>query len=134
MNELQALRLEKDALFAGHPHSPLTPTQKQAFQGLAYFPENASLRMTVRVEEFVPQDWIEMQTSTGDVQRYQRFGRFEFELNGATAVLALYRSEHGFFLPFVDALAGQRSEENQADGDATGEKQIQGWFLHGRSQ
>ena len=106
MNELQASRLEKDALFARHPDSPLTPTQKQAFQGLAYFPENASLRLTVRVEEFVPKDWIEMQTSTGDVQRYQRFGRFEFEVDGATAVLTLYRSEHGFFLPFVDALAG----------------------------
>ena len=47
-----------------------------------------------------------MQTTTGDVQVYVRYGRFQFQVEGQVAELTIYRGEHGYFLPFVDALAG----------------------------
>jgi uncharacterized protein (DUF1684 family) len=109
MSELDDLRREKDAFFKSHPQSPLTPEQQRAFTGLSYFPENPALRLEVRVEAFEPQDILEMQTSTGDVQRYRRIGRFRFEVDGQPAELTIYAGEHGYFLPFADALAGSET-------------------------
>jgi uncharacterized protein (DUF1684 family) len=50
-----------------------------------------------------------MQTSTGDVRDYERFGTFRFEVEGQPARLTIYRNELGYFLPFVDALAGSET-------------------------
>jgi uncharacterized protein (DUF1684 family) len=50
-----------------------------------------------------------MQTTTGDVQTYERFGRVRFPVAGEEAALTIYRNENGFFLPFVDALAGNET-------------------------
>ncbi len=109
MTEMEAMRSEKDEFFAHHPQSPLTAQQRQEFHGLDYFPDNDDLRMEVQLSEFPVKEWIEMQTSTGDVQRYERFGRFQFSVEGQPAELTVYRSEHGYFLPFVDALAGKET-------------------------
>lgn len=109
MTELDSFRAEKDAFFGGHPQSPLTPEQRADFKGLAYFPENDSLRLEVVVEEIPEKPRFEMQTSTGDVQTYERFGTFKFPVDGQDAELTIYRSQHGFFLPFVDSLAGKET-------------------------
>ncbi|MCL4270934.1 MAG: DUF1684 domain-containing protein [Anaerolineales bacterium] len=109
MTELDSFRAEKDAFFGGHPQSPLTSEQRADFKGLAYFPENDSLRLEVVVEEIPEKPRFEMQTSTGDVQTYERFGTFKFPVDGQDAQLTIYRSQHGFFLPFVDSLAGKET-------------------------
>ncbi len=109
MSELDAFRAEKDEFFGGHPQSPLTREQRKDFHGLQYFPENDSLRLEVKVNEFENKQKFEMQTSTGDVQVYEKFGKFSFEVDGEQAELTIYRSEHGFFLPFVDILAGKET-------------------------
>jgi uncharacterized protein (DUF1684 family) len=109
MTELELLRAEKDRFFAMHPHSPLTPEQKPGFRGLAYFPENPALRLEVAVEEFAEKDEIEMQTTGGDVQAYTRFGKIRFSVDGEEAELTIYASPQGFFLPFVDVLAGKET-------------------------
>lgn len=106
MDELKTFRSEKDEFFAHSPHSPLTSDQKRDFQGLAYFPENPELRLEVQVEPFSEQERIEIQTSTGDTQTYTRYGRFEFEVGGEAAELTIFYNEQGYFLPFVDSLAG----------------------------
>ncbi len=109
MTELDAFRAEKDEFFGSHPQSPLTREQKQDFHGLQYFPENDSLRLEVKVDEFENKQTFEMQTSTGDVQIYEKFGKFRFEVDGEEAELTIYQSQHGFFLPFVDTLAGKET-------------------------
>ena len=106
MTELERFRKEKDGFFARDPQSPLTPEQKKSFHGLEYFPENPALRFEAPVEEFPQKEQIVMQTSTGDTQTYVRYGRFKFSVDGQPAELTIYASPHGFFLPFVDALAG----------------------------
>lgn len=105
MTDLEEFRSGKDEFFAEHPQSPLTPEQKKRFDGLRYFDENAGLDLIVKVEEFADKDEIVMQTSTGDVQHYRRFGKFSFEVGGEKAALVIYAAPHGFFLPFVDSLA-----------------------------
>lgn len=109
MTELEALRAEKDEFFGSHPQSPLIREQKQNFHGLNYFPENDALRLEVQVNKFPTREQFEMQTSTGDVQPYEKFGRFQFVVDGEQAELTIYQSEHGFFLPFVDSLAGHET-------------------------
>lgn len=109
MSELTDFRREKDEFFKQHPQSPLVPDQRRGFIGLSYFPENEALRLEVQVEPFENEQPMMMQTSTGGVQEYIRHGRFKFQVDGQNAELTIYRNEHGYFLPFVDSLAGKET-------------------------
>jgi len=109
MNDLGVFRAEKDDFFASHPQSPLTRELKQGFTGLNYFDEDLALRLEVKVDEFPEKAPIQMQTTTGDVQTYERFGRFRVSVDGQEAELTIFRGPHGFFLPFVDSLAGEET-------------------------
>jgi uncharacterized protein (DUF1684 family) len=109
MSDLDEFRQEKDRFFATDDESPLTPEQKENFKGLNYFPENLVLRLDVVIEEYAKKETISMQTSTGGVQTYIRYGRFKFDVDGVEAELTVYTSEYGFFLPFVDNLAGKET-------------------------
>jgi uncharacterized protein (DUF1684 family) len=109
MDDLERFRREKDEFFRTNPSSPLTPAQRQSFAGLRYFPPNPGLRVTPEVEEFPIQNTVQMQTTTGDLQSYERFGRIRFAVDGQEAALTLYHNEYGFFLPFADSLAGKET-------------------------
>ncbi len=109
-SELEQFRAMKDQFFKTDRQSPLTREQKRDFKGLNYFPEDPNLRFETPVEVFPEKETIEMQTSTGDVQTYQRYGKFTFEVDGQPASLTLYLDdEGGFFLPFADSLAGSET-------------------------
>lgn len=109
MDQLQEFRASKDGFFASHSQSPLTPEQKRNFRGLDYFDENPGLELEVKVEKFPEQAQVVIQTSTGQTQTYTRYGKIKFNVDGQDAELTLYAGEHGFFLPFVDALAGKET-------------------------
>jgi len=109
MSELTAFRAEKDNFFKHHPQSPLTPEQRRDFASLQYFPENDALQLEVQVERLFDQQPMQMQTSTGGVQAYVRYGKFKFEVDGQPAELTIYQNENGYFLPFVDSLAGKET-------------------------
>jgi hypothetical protein len=109
MSAIEHFRLQKDEFFRTDAHSPLTPEQKAGFQGLDYFPHNPDLDIVVDVEVFPESDEIQIPTNTGSVQAFERYGRFTFQVEGQEAALTIYRNEHGFFLPFADALFGQET-------------------------
>jgi len=109
MSELDSFRAEKDEFFAHDPQSPLTAQQKRDFHGLKYFPENPALRLEVKAEVLGAKERVDMQTSTGDVQIYFRHSRFRFPVDGKEAELTIYEGDYGFFLPFVDSLAGKET-------------------------
>ena len=109
MSELDDFRREKDEFFKHEIQSPLTREQKKTFAGLSYFPENPALRLEVRVTPAEAKETIQMQTSTGAVQPYQKHGRFKFTVDGQEAELTIYASDYGYFLPFADALAGSET-------------------------
>ncbi len=109
MSALDEFRKEKDAFFAHDPHSPLTRDQQRGFRGLEYFGENPALRLELPFEPDDSGASVEMQTSTGDVQVYQRLGKVHFEVDGLPVTLTIFTNEHGLFLPFVDALAGKET-------------------------
>ncbi len=109
MSQLHAFRAAKDRFFREHAHSPLTPEQQQNFAGLRYFPENRALRVIVPIEVFDEQQTVRMQTSTGDIREYVRYGRVRFDVDGKEATLTVYTDEGSLFLPFADALAGEET-------------------------
>ena len=109
MSELDTLRAVKNEFFGRDPQSPLTAQQKKDFHALNYFPENPGLRLEVKAEALPAKERVEMQTSTGEVQVYFRHGRFRFQVEGQQAELTIYEADYGFFLPFVDSLAGKET-------------------------
>lgn len=110
MTELAEFRKHKDEFFKSDPHSPLSREQKRAFKGLTYFPENPDLRFDAEVEPFAEHLHVHMQTSTGDVEEYAKYGTFRFKVDGEPAVLTVYVSEDGSaFVPFADATSGSET-------------------------
>lgn len=109
MTALEDFRREKDEFFSHDSQSPLTQNQWKSFDGLNYFPENPDLRLELTLEEFPVKEEGAIQTSTGDVQYFQRVGRVQFAVNGELAALTVFSNEHGYFLPFVDSLAGKET-------------------------
>jgi len=109
MTSLSDFRKMKDDFFIQDDQSPLTADQKKAFKGLKYFPPNPALNLEISVEEFPDKQRIEMLTTTGDIQSYQRYGKFSFMIEGHPVELTIYQSEDGYFLPFVDSLASKET-------------------------
>ncbi len=109
MSQIHEFRANKDDFFANHPQSPLTAEQKRVFHGLDYFDENPNLLLDVELEKFPEQQEVVIQTSTGQTQIYTRYGKFKFSVDGQETELTLYASDHGYFLPFADSLAGEET-------------------------
>jgi len=107
MTELEDTRKQKDEFFKSDSHSPLSTEQKRAYEGLSYYPENRALRFDAKVKPFAEHEHVQMQTSTGGMQNYLKYGTFEFQVDGQPAMLTVYVSEDGdAFVPFVDATSG----------------------------
>ncbi len=107
MTGLDDFRAEKNDYFATSSDSPLTDNQKLHFTTLDYFPENPELALELALDEFNPRQQVQMQTSTGEIRFYERFGRFGFMAEGQAVALTIYSDfEGGYFLPFADSLAG----------------------------
>ena len=111
-NQLEIFRHQKDEFFGQDQHSPLLPEQRADFKGLAYYDSNSNLVLNIEVKPFDMQETITMQTSTGDIAQYLRYGRFSFKVDGQQAELTLFASPNGaggFFLPFTDSTSGNET-------------------------
>ena len=109
MSELDHYRSEKDDFFANNPQSPFTPEQREDFPGIKYFSENKNLRLELQVEEFDVKDPVEIQTTTGEMRTYNRFGKIHFDVDSEQVSLTVYTTPHGHFIPFVDSQAGKET-------------------------
>ena len=108
IDTITAQRHEKDNFFKHNPYSPLQPEQQAKFNGLQYYELNSDLSFELTPEPFVDQAHVQMQTTTGDVKTYMRWGRVKFTVEGQEAALTLYFSpgQASFFVPFMDATSG----------------------------
>lgn len=107
--QLAAARRQKDQFFRNSPDSPLTREQQALFDGLRYYDYNPVLDLKVTVQPFADGKFVPIQTTTGDLRQYKRYGEFTFEVDSETARLTIYEADYGFFLPFVDAGAGDET-------------------------
>jgi hypothetical protein len=112
MGQLENLRQDIDSFMKDHPQSPLARDQQESFEGLDYYEVNQDLILEVEIERFPDNEpVVTMQTSTGDVQEYRRWGRFSFEVEGQSASMTIYSDPMGrdFFMPFKDATNGKET-------------------------
>ena len=112
MSELRHFRAQVDDFMEHHPQSPLDLKQRDYFNGLFYYDENEALNMVVDVD-LLPstEPMIKMETSTGDIRPYRRYGIIHFTINEEPAQLTIYSDLYGndFFLPFRDATSGKET-------------------------
>ena len=109
ISQLTHFRTEIDDFMQFHPQSPLADEDRDTFTGLDYYDEIPDLALTVEVTR-LPEDEtpVEMETSTGELRLYRRWGQFTFTVAGEEAALTIYSDPDGeaFFLPFKDATNG----------------------------
>lgn len=95
----------RDELIGHHPQSALSVEQRDAFNGLVYFPYDPSLRFLVDIDPPIDPNILEIPLQTDGNFRMQRIGKVNFDVNGEKALLSLFRIlgyAGGLFLPFRD--------------------------------
>jgi uncharacterized protein (DUF1684 family) len=108
-------RKEKDALFKSGENSPLTPEDQKNFNGLKYYPLNASLRFKTRLHRYTGPTQVRLATNKGEIRNGLRYGYFEFPIGEQLFRLQAYRLEDNassapyLFIPFRDATSGKET-------------------------
>jgi uncharacterized protein (DUF1684 family) len=102
---------ERDDLFKSHPDSPIPPDGRDRFSGLPYFPYDASMRVTARIEPADPHRFALPHSGDGSTEA-RVFGTATFVIAGSKASLDIFWLDQyggGVFLPFKDASNGSET-------------------------
>ncbi|MGH8867003.1 MAG: DUF1684 domain-containing protein [Actinomycetes bacterium] len=100
-------RAGRDALFAGHPDSPLDDAARATFTGLPVAPYDAAYRFEAVLDRDVEPSRLEVATGTDGVVPFDRLGRVRLGDLGSLDVWGLGSYGGGLFVPVKDGLAGR---------------------------
>ncbi len=89
--QIEALRAAKDSLLKSE-ESPLTPAQRSAFAGLAYYPIDLRYRLRGELHIYGRQRIVEIPNTDGTTTELERFGRFVAAFGEKGFWLEVYRS------------------------------------------
>jgi uncharacterized protein (DUF1684 family) len=110
---VEAFRAEKDAFFKTAHGSPVPLAEREAFQGLPYYPVDPSLRFEgLILEPYAGNEpsTFEIPTSDGKLRPAHRAGVLRFDLGADRLGLTAYTfdggDEESLFVPFLDATSG----------------------------
>lgn len=110
--EILQFRHLKDEYFKKGSDSPIPAAEREAFQGLHYFPPDPRWRFEVPL---VPgeHEVVEVPRSAGDVTVYTRVGTFDLATPEGALKLAAYHTEGHeegvLFVPFRDGTSGKET-------------------------
>lgn len=99
----------RDALFRGHPATPLEPEDQPGFSGVPRYPYDPALRYLVAPQPIEDGDPLHLRLRDDGEVRLAPVARLEFAVVGQPSELVLYAFEAyggGLFLPFRDATSG----------------------------
>lgn len=124
MSQAHEWRAQRDEFFENDPGSPLTPAQRERFQGLEYFRANPAYRIRASITEFTPLRSVTLGTSKGGQAHFWRYGWAKFTLFGKPECVTLYipidsLSRDSFFIPFTDETNGKQTYGGGRYLDAT---------------
>jgi uncharacterized protein (DUF1684 family) len=109
-------RAEKDAFFKASQHSPIPEAEREAFDGLPYYPIDEDLVVDgLSLEPYAGSEpsSFEIPTSDGKLRPAHRAGTFAFDLNGAPRRLTAYQLDgstgDSLFVPFLDETSGRET-------------------------
>lgn len=109
---LRRFRVAKNALFVGHPQSPLAPEDRASFAGLRYFDYDPALRVDATLTPEEAEEPVSAPSSGPHAMPLRRAARLDFTLAGTAAQLPVYWIDvygGGLFLPFRDATCPEES-------------------------
>src|SRR5690606_13057681 len=90
--EIVRHRMEKDEKFRDPRESPLDKKGIRKFRGLNYFPPDEKYRVAARFIVNEMPVLFKMPTTTTRLPEYIKYGELEFELDGNTYRLEVYRN------------------------------------------
>jgi uncharacterized protein len=99
----------RNALFQGHPDSPLLPEARQGFAGLPVAAYDPAWRFEVELARDVEPARLEVPTGTDGTVVFDRIGRADLPGVGSLDVWWLGSYGGGVFVPLKDASAGRRT-------------------------
>jgi uncharacterized protein len=110
---VEGFRMDKDEFFRTDPRSPIPEAEREAFDGLPYYPVDESLAFEDRVLEPYTGDEpsnFQIPTSDGQLRPAHRAGVLRFDIDGAPHQLTAYTFDGGngesLFVPFLDQTSG----------------------------
>ena len=111
MSELSEFSIRKDISLREDHYSPLTGEQKHTFRGLNYYEERSDLRYITALERYEHVEVVDLQTSSGSIASYLRWGKISFEVDGKEVDLTIFKDQQSdnLFLPFADATSGHET-------------------------
>lgn len=98
--------IERDALFATHPATPLLPADHAVFSGLPVPPYDPAWRFELPVDDADPAS-LDVETGTDGVVPFERVGVINVPDIGTLDVWRLRSYGGGLFVPVKDAAAGR---------------------------
>ena len=106
-------RQDKDEFFRTSHASPIPEAEREAFDGLPYYPVDEELRFDdLTLEPYTGSEPVAFQipTSDGRLRPAERAGVFRLPLEGEVRTLTAYTfaggSNESLFVPFLDATSG----------------------------
>jgi uncharacterized protein len=96
----------RNALFSGHPASPLPPGARRGFTGLPVAQYDPDWRFQLPIEDAEPAG-IELSAGSDGEVPFERIGRLSLPTGGSLDVWKLLTYGGGIFLPVRDGLAGR---------------------------
>jgi uncharacterized protein len=116
-DQLLLERQEKDIEFKTGKDSPIRDEDRPRFGSLAYFDINPAFGFRTRLNRYRAPERIRLSTNSGEIHSALKYGYFEFQINGETYKLQVYRVEDVpenaggpyLFVPFRDATSGKET-------------------------
>jgi uncharacterized protein len=108
-------RLAKDAAFKSDKESPLREEDRAGFHRLLYYPVDSNLKFSAVLHRYPGPKQVRLTSNSGEIRRGLRYGYFEFQVDGVTCRLQVYRLEDSpengasLFIPFRDATTGSET-------------------------
>jgi uncharacterized protein (DUF1684 family) len=114
---IEGYRAEKDAFFKSSVNSPVPAEEREAFEGIPYYPVNVDLVFEgLALEPYAGDEpsSFEIPTSDNQLRPAHRAGTFAFEIDGLPLQLTAYvldagSADDGVFVPFLDATSGHET-------------------------
>ncbi len=116
VDEILKERKQKDLEFLTEDWSPLLPEDKEHFKGLKYYPVDLSYRFEGPIVKYDSTILDTIIGTKGDLRPAIKYGYFEFQYNGNTYRLQIYKFmrdkpelQKYLFLGFTDATSGKET-------------------------
>ncbi|MCK5700787.1 MAG: DUF1684 domain-containing protein [Cyclobacteriaceae bacterium] len=113
VEEMEAIRIEKNEELKTSEESPLTDEQKETFKSLSYFPVVEKYKVNAEFHQNNREQIVKISITNGSQREYMVFGSAHFHLNGKELNLTVYKpvksNSDYLFIPFYDETSADKT-------------------------